>query len=108
MTWEITLQELRQDVDGDTRPLSPSTSVDAGADEYAPATCFPSTSFTYSNVNFSGATLSWTPDATNATHKVQFDTSGFVLGTGTVATTTDRVAQPLQVFQWRIQPTMLF
>lgn len=79
---------ITKDIDGDTRPLSPSTTVDAGADEYAPATCFPSIGFAYSNLNVSGATLSWIPDATNATHKVQFDTSGFVLGTGTVATTT--------------------
>jgi hypothetical protein len=79
---------ITKDIDGDTRPLSPSTTVDAGADEYLPATCFPSTGFTYSNVNVSGATLSWTPDATNATHKVQFDTSGFILGSGTIAATT--------------------
>ncbi|MCT4625064.1 MAG: right-handed parallel beta-helix repeat-containing protein, partial [Schleiferiaceae bacterium] len=79
---------ITQDIDGDARPMAPSTTVDAGADEFAPATCLPSTMFAYSNVTSTSATLSWTADASNTSHKIQYGVSGFSLGSGTVVSTT--------------------
>jgi hypothetical protein len=69
------------DIDGDARPISGSTTVDIGADEFNPASCFPPSSVTFSNptgnsVNVTlvgGATSSW---------QYEYGVIGFAQGSG--------------------------
>lgn len=48
------------DIDGDTRPMSPSTTVDIGADEYFVASCIPPNNISAANITNSSADISWT------------------------------------------------
>ena len=73
------------DYDGDTRPLAPSTTVDIGADEFAPPTCaFPGALSAF-NVTRTTANLSWVENGTATQWEVEYGTANFVQGTGTTA-----------------------
>jgi len=77
------------DIDGDTRPLAPSTIVDIGADEYAASSCAPPTGITVLSVTNNSAIIYWTTGGASD-WMLQYDTSGFTLGAGTqVAATND-------------------
>ncbi|GAB5558342.1 MAG: hypothetical protein SchgKO_25550 [Schleiferiaceae bacterium] len=80
---------INVDYEGDARPLSPSTQVDIGADEFAPASCFPATQFSVASVFANQATFTWNSDASNTSFAIQYGAPGFALGSGTVQTTTD-------------------
>ncbi len=80
------------DIDGDTRPLSPSTIVDIGADEYAAASCSPPTGLSAFGISNNSASITWTTGGASD-WKVQYDTAGFTLGTGTImAASNDTIA----------------
>lgn len=71
------------DIDGDTRPLAPSTVVDMGADEFAAATCQQPSALSASNITSSSADLTWTTGGAS-NWQIQYGTSGFTIGSGTV------------------------
>ncbi len=72
---------IHVDIDGDPRPLPPSTRVDMGADEYHPATCLPSRGLPISAIGPTTAQLSWiTGGASN--WNLEWGTASFTLGSG--------------------------
>ncbi len=73
---------IKVDIDGDSRPLPPSTRVDMGADEYHPPTCLPSSRLSASVRSGSAASLSWT--ASGALNwNIEYGPPGFIPGSGT-------------------------
>ncbi len=69
------------DIDGDRRPLPPSTKVDIGADEYHPATCLPSSGLSTSAIGQTTAQLSWTMGGAS-NWNLEYGKAGFTPGTG--------------------------
>ncbi len=73
---------IKVDIDGDSRPLPPSTRVDMGADEYHLPTCLPSSRLSASARSGSAASLSWT--ASGALNwNIEYGPPGFIPGSGT-------------------------
>ncbi len=73
---------IKVDIDGDSRPLPPSTRVDIGADEYHLPTCLHSSGFSASVRSASAASLSWvTGGALN--WNIEYGPPGFIPGSGT-------------------------
>ncbi len=73
---------IKVDIDGDSRPLPPSTRVDIGADEYHLPTCLPSSRLSASARSGSAASLSWT--ASGALNwNIEYGPQGFIPGSGT-------------------------
>ncbi len=74
---------IKVDIDGDSRPLPPSTRVDIGADEYHSATLpCPAPSSLRANITQTNAALSWiTGGASN--WELEYGVTGFSLGNGT-------------------------
>ncbi len=70
------------DIDGDTRPLTGSTIVDMGADEYNPPSCPPPTAVTFTNVGITTADIIIT-GATGSTWSYEYGPFGFTSGTST-------------------------
>ncbi len=82
------------DIDGDTRPLTGSTIVDMGADEYNPPSCPPPTAVTFTNVGITTADIIIT-GGTGSSWSYEYGPFGFtpvtstgVLGTATTAVST--------------------
>ncbi len=74
--------DIHADIDGDPRPLLPSTKVDIGADEYHPATCLSSPGLSTSAIGQTTAQLNWiTGGASN--WNIEYGLQGFTLGSGT-------------------------
>ena len=70
------------DYDGDTRPLAPSTTVDIGADEFAPPSCaFPGGLASY-GVTATTASLTWVENGIATQWEVEWDTAGYTAGAG--------------------------
>ena len=79
---------ITTDIDGDTRPLAPSTIVDIGADEFAAATCQQPSALGAYNETTSGADVYWTTGgATN--WNIQYGATGFAIGSGTIVNATN-------------------
>ena len=76
------------DYDGDTRPLAPSTTVDIGADEFAPPACASPGSLASNGVTATTASLTWVENGTATRWEVEYGALGFALGTGTRDTTS--------------------
>lgn len=73
------------DIDGDTRPIGASTTVDIGADEYSPASCTQPTTLTAVNITSSSADLSWTVgDVTSTAWNIEWGATGFTQSLGTM------------------------
>ncbi len=73
---------IKVDIDGDSRPLPPSTKVDIGADEYHLPTCLYSSGLFASVRSGSAASLSWvTGGALN--WNIEYGPPGFIPGSGT-------------------------
>jgi len=73
------------DIDGDARPISGSTTVDIGADEFNPASCFPpNVTFLNSTANSVDVTL---VGGATSTWQFEYGSIGFVFGSGTRAVT---------------------
>ncbi len=73
---------IHVDIDDEPRPLPPSTRVDIGADEYHPATCFPSIELSALITNVSTAILSWTAQGA-LNWNLKYGLQGFTPGMGT-------------------------
>jgi hypothetical protein len=71
------------DIDGDTRPLAPSTGWDIGADEYIPPTCPSPYSMNVTALTTTSANLGWTNGPADSIWEIQYGAPGFTLGTGT-------------------------
>jgi hypothetical protein len=81
------------DIDGDARPLAPTTIVDIGADEFIPASCFPPTAVTVTGVTSASITLGWNSSGND--FDIEYGPLGFVQGNGTIVTsTTNSVTVP--------------
>lgn len=74
---------ITTDIDGDVRPLAPSTGYDIGADEYIPPTCPSPTSITTAFLTADSATVTWTNGPSDSTWIVEYGAAGFTPGTGT-------------------------
>ncbi len=75
---------VMMDIDGDTRS---ATTPDIGADEYTPPSCSPPTALTAAALATT-ADLGWTAGGTETMWDVEFGTSGFTQGMGTMVTAT--------------------
>ncbi len=73
---------IKVDIDGDSRPLPPSTRVDMGADEYHLPTCLPSSGLSASVTSGSAASLSWTAGGA-LNWNIEYGLPGFIPGSGT-------------------------
>ncbi len=73
---------IKVDIDGDSRPLPPSTKVDIGADEYHLPTCLYSSGLSASVRSASAASLSWTTGGA-LNWNIEYGPQGFIPGSGT-------------------------
>ncbi len=73
---------IHVDIDGDSRPLPPSTKVDIGADEYHLPTCLYSSGLSASVTSASAASLSWTAGGA-LNWNIEYGHRGFIPGSGT-------------------------
>ena len=71
------------DIDGDVRPLAPSTTVDIGADEFAPSACILPGGLAISNLAATSATATWVENGTATQWELEYGLNGFTLGSGT-------------------------
>lgn len=80
----LNLPSITVDIDGQTRPLAPSTTVDIGADEFAPPTCPQPVALTVISSDLVSGTIGWT--SISATQwQIEYGIVGFTPGTGTLA-----------------------
>ena len=78
------------DIDGDTRPLAPSTVVDLGADEFSPPSCAFPGGLALVGATDAAATVSWVEGGSTTQWSVEYGLSGFSTGSGTsIVVTTD-------------------
>lgn len=76
------LSTVLDDIDGDTRPLAPSTVVDIGADEFQLPPCPTPVNFRFIEGDTSSAIFEWL--SANATEwEFEYGPTGFTPGTGT-------------------------
>ncbi len=73
------------DIDGDTRPIAGSTTVDIGADEFDPPACPPSVNLGATNITLTTADIFWTGVTMDYEYEVVLAGAG--QGTGTVVST---------------------
>ncbi len=73
---------IKVDIDGDSRPLPPSTRVDIGADEYHLPACLYSSGISASATSVSAASLSWTTGGA-LNWNIEYGPPGFIPGSGT-------------------------
>ena len=73
------------DIDGDTRPMVGSTTVDIGADEFDPPLCPPSVNLGATNITLTSADIFWDGIAMDYQYEVVLAGTG--QGTGTVVST---------------------
>ncbi len=71
------------DIDGDARPLAPSTGYDIGADEYIPAPCPPGYGVANYYLSDTSGGVTWVAGASDTAWLVEYGTPGFTPGTGT-------------------------
>jgi len=82
------------DIDGDVRPLSPSTGWDIGADEYILPSCPSPYSMKLDSTATNMVVLSWTNGPFDSIWQVQYGAPGFVLGSGTIVSSS---SNPMQI-----------
>jgi len=74
---------IMTDIDGDVRPLLPSTGYDIGADEYIPPSCPMGYGLTAFNLTDSSADVTWTTGPSDTAWLFEYGAPGFTPGTGT-------------------------
>ncbi len=85
----VTIPTVTDDIDGDTRPLAPSTNVDIGADEYTPSSCQPVTDIILTGITDNSVDVSWTSGGSETEWLVEIVPSGTTpTMTGTTVTDT--------------------
>ncbi len=83
---------ITSDIDGDVRPLAPSSTVDIGADEYNVPTCPPVTGLTAFNRQPTAHDITWTPGGSDVSWQIEYGPTGFTQGTGTVQNSANDTA----------------
>ena len=76
------------DIEGDTRPMPGSSTVDMGADEFNPPTCPPVASFVVDSIKGSSAIAYFTPNTLGSVVEYEIVSCGAPQGSGSVDTTT--------------------
>lgn len=71
------------DIDGDVRPLLPSTGYDIGADEYIPPTCPMGYALSAFNLTATSADVTWIKGINDTAWVFEYGAPGFTPGTGT-------------------------
>ena len=85
----VVIAGITDDIDGDIRNL---TTPDIGADEYTPPSCLPTTNVGSFNVVSTTASIYFTQSNTGSSFKIEYDTTGFALGSGiTITSLNDTV-----------------
>ena len=79
---------IMNDIDGDVRPLSPSTGYDIGADEYNIPSCPSPYSIQAGTSGTTNINVTWTNGPNDVSWELQYGSAGFTLGTGTIVSTT--------------------
>lgn len=79
---------LLTDIDGDVRPLAPSTGWDIGADEYTPPSCPSPFAMTVNSILTTSAIVSWTNGPADISWQLEYGAPGFAVGTGTIVNST--------------------
>lgn len=79
---------IMDDIDGDVRPLSPSTGYDIGADEYNIPSCPSPYSIQAGTSGTTNINVTWTNGPNDVSWELQYGSAGFTLGTGTIVSTT--------------------
>ncbi len=74
---------ITTDIDGDPRS---ATTPDIGADEFMPATCFPSSNMIAPVTGPDSIVVNWVGGAGTANFNIEYGLTGFTLGTGTQIT----------------------
>jgi hypothetical protein len=77
------------DIDGDPRPFAGATTVDIGADEFAPPSCPQPSALAVVAAFDVSALVGWVEQGTATNWEVEYGPTGFAQGTGTVASTTN-------------------
>lgn len=77
------------DIDGDSRPLAPSTRLDIGADEFHPLFCVRPSGISAAHISDTGAVLSWATGSSSTTWAYEYGPTGFTQGTGTAGFTSN-------------------
>lgn len=73
---------VTSDIDGDVRPASGSTVVDAGADEYTPSSCLPVTDIAVFNISYDQVDVTWSVNGTETMWNVVIVPTGTTPGMG--------------------------
>lgn len=71
------------DIDGQTRPLFPLTTVDIGADEYSLTACPPLSAISSVEIRSDSATITWLPGPGDISWIIEYGAPGFSVGSGT-------------------------
>jgi len=79
---------IMDDIDGDVRPLSPSTGYDIGADEYMIPSCPSPYSIQAGTSGTTNINVTWTNGPNDVSWELQYGPAGFTLGTGTIVSST--------------------
>ena len=79
---------IMNDIDGDVRPLSPSTGYDIGADEYNIPSCPSPYSIQAGTSGTTNINVTWTNGPNDVSWELQYGPAGFTLGTGTIVSST--------------------
>ena len=79
---------IMDDIDGDVRPLSPSTGYDIGADEYNIPSCPSPYSIQAGTSGTTNINVTWTNGPNDVSWELQYGPAGFTLGTGTIVSST--------------------
>ena len=80
------------DIDGDVRPIAPSTGYDIGADEYIPPTCPMGYNLNAFNLSATTADVTWIPGVNDSMWIFEYGAPGFTPGTGTSLPSTNDTA----------------
>ncbi len=83
---------ITTDFDGDVRPLAPSTTVDIGADEFTPASCYPPSALNLTVNSATSIDFDWTESGSATEWEISYDTTGHSLGTGLNTVVTSKPA----------------
>jgi hypothetical protein len=99
---------IKTDIDGDIRPLAPSTVSDIGADEYKPQICLVPSGLVTQSITPNSAFVTWVESGSATDWEVEYGPTGFVNGTGTILLRTDTFATLTNLtiethYEWRVR-----